>query len=178
MTRTRGERGASIVEFALVLPVIMTFLLGIITSGAAYSHKLNLSHAAREAARYGATIPDNQSGTGAGFAWAQTIANDAISLAGGDLSASGATYCVALVTGTNTVYSDPSNTGTYYYYSNGVTSTSYPVPGSAPSTCFNDGGTDGARRVQVKVTYPGSIQTAVFSQSITLTGQTEARFEY
>ncbi|MDH6182295.1 Flp pilus assembly protein TadG [Microbacteriaceae bacterium SG_E_30_P1] len=46
-----SESGAAAVEFALVLPVLLIVLLGIIEFGAAYNAQLLLTNAAREAAR-------------------------------------------------------------------------------------------------------------------------------
>ncbi|MDR9450988.1 MAG: TadE/TadG family type IV pilus assembly protein, partial [Acidimicrobiia bacterium] len=51
------ERGASLVEFALVLPLIMMIVLGLVSAGVAYNLKITLTHAAREAARYAAILP-------------------------------------------------------------------------------------------------------------------------
>lgn len=49
--RGRGERGAAAVEFALVLPVLILLLFGIIEFGRAYNAKVELTGAAREGAR-------------------------------------------------------------------------------------------------------------------------------
>lgn len=46
------ERGAAAVEFALVLPLLMVLLLGIIDFGLYYYNDLQLTHVARDAARY------------------------------------------------------------------------------------------------------------------------------
>jgi hypothetical protein len=53
-TRSRADRGAVAVEFALVLPLLGMLVLGIITSGLSYSHAIGLSNAVREGARFGA----------------------------------------------------------------------------------------------------------------------------
>jgi Flp pilus assembly protein TadG len=52
--RRRDDRGASAVEFALVVPLLIMVLFGFISTGQAYSDHLSASNAAREAARYGA----------------------------------------------------------------------------------------------------------------------------
>lgn len=49
--------GASAVELALLLPVLMLIFVGIIDFGRGYSLKLSLLNAAREGARYGAAHP-------------------------------------------------------------------------------------------------------------------------
>jgi Flp pilus assembly protein TadG len=54
----RTERGAVAVEFAVVLPVLLIFLLGIIEFGLAFNAQISLTQAAREGARAMA-ISDN-----------------------------------------------------------------------------------------------------------------------
>lgn len=59
--RARGgdrERGASLVEFALVVPLLTLFLFGIVQFGLAYDKKQSINSAAREGART-AAIPTN-----------------------------------------------------------------------------------------------------------------------
>jgi Flp pilus assembly protein TadG len=111
--RRRDERGASLVEFALVAPILCLLLFGMITGGLSVSHKLDLSTAAREAARYAATLPDNQYAGGDGTDWASAVAGEATNAAGGALDVSGATICVALVQGTSAAVYSPSG-GTAY----------------------------------------------------------------
>lgn len=51
LRRLRSELGAAAVEFALVVPVLLVLLIGIIEFGRAYNAQIELSGAAREAAR-------------------------------------------------------------------------------------------------------------------------------
>lgn len=51
--RSRTERGASLVEFALVLPVLCLFLFGIIQFGIVFDRQQSINSAAREGARIG-----------------------------------------------------------------------------------------------------------------------------
>lgn len=66
MQRRRDERGAAVVEFALVLPVLVLFIFGIIEFGRAYSARIELTAAVREGARavaLGANSADAQNAT-------------------------------------------------------------------------------------------------------------------
>lgn len=47
----RGERGAAVVEFAIVLPLVVLFVFGIVEFGRAYSARIQLDSAVREGAR-------------------------------------------------------------------------------------------------------------------------------
>ncbi|KRB43864.1 TadE/TadG family type IV pilus assembly protein [Terrabacter sp. Root181] len=53
----RTERGASAVEFAIVLPVLFLVLAGIVDFGRAYFAQIELSNAAREGARAAVVLP-------------------------------------------------------------------------------------------------------------------------
>lgn len=52
--RTGDDEGASLVEFALVFPILALFLFGIIEFGWAFSQHLDVRHGAREGARLAA----------------------------------------------------------------------------------------------------------------------------
>lgn len=52
----REERGSNVVEFALVLPILIMIMFGIFYGGLAYDRQLTLTQAAREGARFGATL--------------------------------------------------------------------------------------------------------------------------
>lgn len=49
--RLSGDAGASAVEFALVLPILLLLLFGIVDFGRAYQAKTQLTHAVREGVR-------------------------------------------------------------------------------------------------------------------------------
>ena len=52
--RRRDERGAAAVEFALVVPLLLMLLFGLITTGMTFSDHLAATNATREGSRYGA----------------------------------------------------------------------------------------------------------------------------
>ena len=54
----RGERGQALAEFALVLPLILFFIAGILEFGRAWNIKQAITDAAREGARY-AVVQDS-----------------------------------------------------------------------------------------------------------------------
>jgi Flp pilus assembly protein TadG len=52
--RRRGERGAALVEFAILAPLLFLLLFGIMEAAWAFSDLLDVRHAAREGARVAA----------------------------------------------------------------------------------------------------------------------------
>jgi Flp pilus assembly protein TadG len=60
-TTQRGERGAAAVEFALVLPLLVVLVFGIVEFSIAYNHKQGLHAAAREGARLAALPQSSES---------------------------------------------------------------------------------------------------------------------
>ena len=94
--RGRGDGGAALVEFAIILPLLAMLVFGMLTGGMVMNRKLSLTHATREAARYGATVPIDQLGTP--DAWAEHVRDVAVERSGGVLEA--AQICVSLMDGT------------------------------------------------------------------------------
>jgi Flp pilus assembly protein TadG len=65
LRRTRREDdGAAAVEFALLFPIFMVLAMGLIATGTAFSRQINVTQAAREASRYGATYDIAATGPG------------------------------------------------------------------------------------------------------------------
>ena len=60
--REVGSEGQALVEFALLLPLFLLLLFGMIDFGRAYSASVTLTNAAREGARFGVIQPTNTSG--------------------------------------------------------------------------------------------------------------------
>ncbi len=125
------ESGASVVEFALLAPLVFMLVFGMLTGGLAWNSKQNLTHAAREAARYGATLPPSIPG------WADLVSERAKASSFGELgdavSNSEKYICVAYVGGSTT-----------YVKQIGTPA----EPASGPG-CYSDGRTEA--RVQVRV---------------------------
>ena len=61
-SRRRSERGSAAVEFAILLPVLILILFGIIEFSIAYNHEQGLHAAAREGARV-AALPQSTQAT-------------------------------------------------------------------------------------------------------------------
>lgn len=61
----RDRSAASAVEFALLLPVLITLLFGIMFGASVFNTQQTVTQAAREAARFGATLPLSAGGEGA-----------------------------------------------------------------------------------------------------------------
>ena len=60
--RRRGERGAAAVEFAIILPILIVLVFGIVEFSIAYNHQQGLHAAAREGARV-ASLPQSDQAT-------------------------------------------------------------------------------------------------------------------
>ena len=55
----KNEKGASAVEFALILPILVLLVFGIIEFGIAFNNYITITHAAREGARLAAVDLNN-----------------------------------------------------------------------------------------------------------------------
>lgn len=160
------ESGAALVEFALVIPILLAFLLAIVTGGLAIRQSVSLNNSARETVRYGAVLPvDGNLNT-----WLTTMADVAVASATGDLSATspGQRICVAYVYPNG---SDPNDRTTRLMEIGGVRTV------NVGSTCLSDGRPPSERRVQVTVERAGYFDAFVFNSNLTLSGQSVARFE-
>lgn len=58
---TRIERGSTIIEFAIVFPLVMLIILAVAEFGIGFKDWLSISHAAREGVRIGATAGNDTS---------------------------------------------------------------------------------------------------------------------
>lgn len=160
------EQGAQLVEFAFVLPVLLMLLMGIITGGVAYNRSISVENAAREAARYAATLPvDVDMST-----WLNDVADVAIRSATGDLDdgEQGRQVCVAYV------YPDGTET------SDQTTRLIVDAAGSRTMTmasCFSDGRPDDERRVQVSLQRQSDLILVFWGRTLTVAGESTTRYE-
>jgi Flp pilus assembly protein TadG len=74
----REDRGQATVEFALILPLLVICIAGIVWVGQVIALQLQLEHAAREGARAAAVEPEN----------AMAVASTAVSRVAGELDVS------------------------------------------------------------------------------------------
>jgi Flp pilus assembly protein TadG len=155
------------VEFALIVPVFAMLVFGGLTGAIIYNHKLDLTHAAREGARYGATVPQVQCTPATncgGKTWAQLVQSVTVARSNGDLNTS--QVCAALVSG---------STGAVV---GGALQSTFTTQADGSSSCYSDGNADTGVRVQVSVHRAGdSIQGVVFTIPVTLTSQATAHSE-
>jgi hypothetical protein len=170
--KLKGEQGTALLEFAVVLPVLLALLLGIVTSGSALNSSNSINNAARESARFGATLPaDNLTW------WLNKVADVAIDSATGDLEAGspGRYVCVAYVYPDGDVPED-SSVGDDHTVRIEIDAagTKTVAPGSS---CYTDGRPHDERRVQVLVKRDTALQFVFFDRTVTLDGQSTARFE-
>lgn len=78
------QRGLALTELAIVLPLFLALLFGVVTGGAAYSTKVGVVEAVREGARFGASLA---LGTGptAVADWEAAVRQRVVEASGGDL---------------------------------------------------------------------------------------------
>jgi Flp pilus assembly protein TadG len=164
------DAGAAAVELVVILPIILVLVFGTLAIGAAYFLKLNVTEAAREGARYGATlrtgVPNDSDKSGAPTTqWLREVADVTAATAG-----SWETLCVAY-TGNRASPAGGVITSSLRRTNGGVE-----VIGG--TQCFSDGRPSEERRVQVLVTNTGPFDNFfAFQRTLNLRGAALARFE-
>jgi hypothetical protein len=95
--RTAGrprDQGAVAVEFALVLPLLLALLMGIVTAGLGYNRVLGIADGVRGGARFGATTVNDAS-------WGSTVQQETMALSalnvGGQTVVTSSMVCAQLV---------------------------------------------------------------------------------
>ncbi len=69
----RGERGAALIEAAILMPLIIMLIFGLIAFARGYNAKVTATHAAREGVRVLAVTKDNTAGENAARAAAASL---------------------------------------------------------------------------------------------------------
>ncbi len=140
------------VEMALLLPVTMGLLLGIFTGGNAYFQKISLVDAARDGARYGASLKVAADGLAG---WRQAVQARVAEISGGQIAAY--QVCAELVVPTG-----------------GETSCGVPDPNGAAT---DPSALTPASLVKVSVVKPTKLEFLFFSSNQNLSARVAARYE-
>ena len=168
--RGRDDAGTAVVEFALVLPVLMTLLLGMISGAVAWNENQALGQGARVAVRYAATLPLPAPADAAAMdAWLDGIIDRAIAAAEGEMAAGvdGRAVCVA--------YVDPAGAAPDKTASRRLDAAGTRTSSTAP--CFTDGQGDAERRVQAVLERDGVLDIGFHRQTLHLRRTVVYRYE-
>lgn len=163
-----GADGSNAVEFALVLPVLAMLLFGILTGGLALNQQQQLSHAAREGARYGATLPglsDNDD-----TAFASVAARTSNALDGVPIDAD-ARICITYGSGNTT------SARRWYSALTGATAAPPAPPDNPDDWCPTLISDDVTARVQVSVRNKALLEAVMIRRGVLLSGDAVAVYE-
>src|SRR3954465_15810944 len=83
--RRRSEEGASAVEFALVVPLLVMLLLGVTTAGMGVNNALGTTDAVRARPRYGATTATSPAPSGYA-SWSAAVQAKTLGLSAGSVT--------------------------------------------------------------------------------------------
>jgi Flp pilus assembly protein TadG len=154
---SRPETGASAVEFALVVPLLVMLLLGVTTVGMGVSDALGTTDAVREGSRYGATT--SLSPTPAGYgSWSAAVQAKTVGLSAGSVTST-TQVCVKLQKGASTVLEQSACT----------------FSGSEPATPTSVTSTDCV--VKVWASIPMTVNIGVASWDIDVVRSSVSRYE-
>jgi hypothetical protein len=156
-------------EFVLLIPIFFALVMGMAWAGTTFFRYVNVEYAAREGARYGATLPtgfpDDSDESGVpSVAWFEAVAGQAAAGSYGP-----ATVCVSY---SGLPGKDGADSPISVRYDRQPDGTS----ASSGGTCFTDGRGPDSRRVQVEVLGPVPLRGLGFYDGL-LRGTATARFE-
>ena len=160
--------GAAAVEFALLFPLFILIVFGVIDMGFAFNQKINLTQASREGSRYGATLSLLASHTSGGIPdgtvddWLKNVLAVVKSSGGSDLDKSRANryICVAYIVGAT---------------ARKAVATTSDTPTLSSGTCLTDGRTDD--RVQVDTRADTALDFLLFGGKITVGSESVTHYE-
>jgi len=165
-----NDDGASLVEMAFALPLLIMLVVGMVSAGIAYNNQLALTHAAREGGRYAATLPVTNFASMQ--AWLAEVADQTVADGTGalDSGVDGRFVCVAYVHPDGVVASDQTarlivdNSGSTFLV-------------GAECIAGGDGRPTDERRVQVVAGRDSDFNVVFFSSTINLDAEAVNRFE-
>jgi Flp pilus assembly protein TadG len=166
--RGQGDRGASLVEFALVLPVLMVLMLGMVTSASAWNKSESMNHGGQVAARFGSTTPWPTAAADQDL-WLDGVIDKAIATSSGAMAAAapGRAICVAYV---DPAGANPDKTVSRRMNSAGVRT-------SATTECYSDSLPTTAKRVQVVMQRQSTLEIGFLQRTLNLRRTIVYRFE-
>ena len=158
------DDGAAAVEFALLLPLFVMLVFGIISGGFTFDRWIGVTQSAREASRFAATYPVDPSNMNQ---WYLDVANTAAEGAGITIGTTDPTtyfICVAFRrSSTETAAAPPDGMATY-----GTLST-------ASGSC--DGSTVDENRVEVLIKRSSAFDWVLGGSTLAVTGSNTSRYE-
>ena len=160
-----AEKGAALVEMAIALVLLVMLMIGTVTAAVALGRDNSIENAAREASRFGATLPD-----GGTLAWFTDVRDVARAAALGDLDATIANeqICVAFITS--------ADVATHVLDDGGVPNPLLIQNGVCPG--FDDGRNGNSEaRVNVVTQRDTPFNAILFSVDLTLVAEAGARYE-
>ena len=168
--RCQQDRGAVLVEFALVLPVLMMLLLGMVSGASAWNQSQGLGQGGRVAARYASTLPLPASITETTMTtWLDGITDRAIAASEATMTTgvAGRAVCVA--------YVNPAGSAIDQTYSRRINATGTRTYGV--TECFSDGQGTSEIRVQVLMERDGFLDVGFYRHALYLRRNVVYRYE-
>jgi len=164
----RGDDGVAVVEFALVLPVLMVLLLGMVSGATAWNQSQGLGQGSRVAARFASTLPLPEADEDIDD-WLDDTADRAVAASEGTMDAGvdGRAVCVALV--------DPAGGAADQTHSRRLDAAGVRTTGT--DACFDDGQGEVLTRVQVVLERTGILDIGFHRQHLELRRQVVYRYE-
>jgi len=171
--RGSGDRGAVLVEFAFVMPILIMLLFGLVSAGMAWNQNLAMASAARAGGRYAATLRTASTGFTSIDDYLDAVAQRVVDSSEGALAttAPGRVICVAYVHNSSSLDFDKTRSRT----ETGTTVTR--GDGSTDGKCFTDNQGDTEAHIQISVQRTTTIETGLWSQTTTLSQKVVFRYE-